>query len=64
MPGQNRGIRKPPVDPKTPPGEEGRGAGKGLAVEEAGELPVQSLRRHSHTNRTLDSLNNVGRPLY
>ena len=45
--------------PDTQPGEEGRGGGKGLAVEEERELPVQCLHSHSHTNRTLDSLSNV-----
>ena len=31
-------------------------------MEEARELLVQCQHRHSHTNRTLDSLNNVDRP--
>ena len=31
-------------------------------VEEVGELRVQCLHRHSHTNRTLDSLNTVNPP--
>ena len=26
-------------------------------------MPMQCLQSHSHTNRTLDSLNNVDRPL-
>ena len=47
----------------TQPGEEGRGGGTGLAAEEDRELPVLCLHRHPHTNRTLDSLSNVDRPL-
>ena len=31
-------------------------------MEEVRELRVQCLHRHSHTNRTLDSLNDVDRP--
>ena len=46
----------------TPPGEEGRGGGTGPAVVKARELLVQCPHRHSHTDRTLDSLNNVDRP--
>ena len=49
--------------PNTQPGQEGRAGGTGPAVEEDRELPAQCLHRHSHTNRTLDSLDNVDRPL-
>ena len=59
MPTQNRENRKPQGAPNTASSEEGRGGGKGLPVPEATELPVQCLHSHLHTNRTLDSLNNV-----
>ena len=36
----------------------------GPAVEDTRELLVKCVRSHSHTNRTLDSLNNVDRPRY
>ena len=45
--------------PNTQPGEEGRGGGAGLAVEEDRKLPVRCLHSNWHTNRTLGSLNNV-----
>ena len=56
---QNRGNRQ--GTPNTPLAEEGRGGGRGRAVVEARELPAQCPHSHSHTNRTLDSLNNVER---
>ena len=59
MPTQNRGDCQ--GTPNTQPGEEGWGGGTGLAVEEDRGLPVQCLHSHSHTNHTLDSLNNVDR---
>ena len=57
---QNRGNGQ--GTPNTPLAEEGRGGGRGRAVVEARELPAQCPHSHSHTNRTLDSLNNVDRP--
>ena len=49
--------------PDTQPGQEGRGGGTGVAAqEEDTEMPVQCLHSHLHTNRTLDSLNNVDPP--
>ena len=45
--------------PNTPPREERSGGWKGLAAEEARELPEPSPHIHSHTNRTMDPLNNV-----
>ena len=62
MPTQNRRDRKPPGTPNTHPGKEGKGGGMGPAVEDTRELLVKCVRSHSHTNRTLDSLNNVDRP--
>ena len=47
--------------PDTQPGKEGKGRGTRPAVEEAWGLRVQCPPRHSHTNRTLHSLNNVNR---
>ena len=48
--------------PNAPLAEEGTGGGRLRAVVGARELPAQCPHRHSHTNRTLDSLNNVDRP--
>ena len=59
---QNRTDRKPPTDPNTEPGKAGKGRETGPAMEEVRELLVQCLHRHLHTNRALDSLNNVDRP--
>ena len=56
---QNRTHRKPP----TPnPRRKGRVQGRDRRWRRLGNCLGKTLHRHLHTNRTLDSLNNVDRP--
>ena len=59
MPTQTAETETRQGTPTSQRGMEGGAGGTGLALEEDREMPVQCLHSHPHTNRTLDSLNNV-----
>ena len=62
MPTQTGLTENHQAAPNTQPRTEGKGRRARPAVEDARELHVQCLHRHSHIHRTLNSLNNVDRP--
>ena len=61
MPAQKCSDSEPSATPNTPPRLEGKSNGTGTAGEVTRDLDMHGLNRHSQTNRTLGSLNNVDR---